>query len=144
MMRRAGTLPENMIRSISKSYCSACCLEGQISVDLGPGATRPRSGFFFPHRRSIRAVPNTAPLKGVTGHRRPMHQKSKEDTGMDFITKMFVKAQNWQKGQTMTEYSLIVLFVGIAAYAAYTGVGLGVKAVANNLVTFISTAVAAL
>jgi Flp pilus assembly pilin Flp len=48
------------------------------------------------------------------------------------------------KGQTMTEYSLIVLFVGIAAYAAYTGVGLGVKAVANNLVTFISTAVAAL
>jgi hypothetical protein len=48
------------------------------------------------------------------------------------------------KGQTMTEYALIVLFVGVAAYAAYAGVGLGVKAVANNLMTFISTAVAAL
>ena len=48
------------------------------------------------------------------------------------------------KGQTMTEYSLIVLFVGVAAYAAYTGVGQGIKAVANNLVAFISTAVAAL
>ena len=48
------------------------------------------------------------------------------------------------KGQTTTEYSFIVLFVGLAAYAAYTGMGLGVKAVANNLVTFISTAVAAL
>ena len=48
------------------------------------------------------------------------------------------------KGQTMTEYSFIVLFVGLAAYAAYTGVGLEVKAVASSLMTFISTAVAAL
>ena len=63
---------------------------------------------------------------------------------MEFITKMFVKAENWRKGQTMTEYALIVLFVGVAAYAAYAGVGLGVKAVASNLMTFISTAVAAL
>jgi Flp pilus assembly pilin Flp len=48
------------------------------------------------------------------------------------------------KGQTMTEYALIVMFVGLAAYAAYAGVGLEVKAVANNLVTFMRTAVAAL
>jgi Flp pilus assembly pilin Flp len=52
--------------------------------------------------------------------------------------------RNLTKGQTMTEYALIVLFVGVAAYAAYAGVGLGVKAVASNLMTFISTAVAAL
>ena len=45
MMRRAGTPPDHMAKLISKSYCSAYCLEGQISVDLGPGATRPRSGF---------------------------------------------------------------------------------------------------
>ncbi len=36
MMRRAGTRPEHTTRSISKSYCSAYCLEGQISVDLVP------------------------------------------------------------------------------------------------------------
>jgi Flp pilus assembly pilin Flp len=48
------------------------------------------------------------------------------------------------KGQTMTEYSLIVLFVGVAAYAAYSGVGLSVKVVTDNLVTFIRTTVAAL
>ena len=48
------------------------------------------------------------------------------------------------KGQTMAEYALIVFFVGIAAYSAYSGLGLGIKAVANNLVTFMRTAIAAL
>ncbi len=47
-------------------------------------------------------------------------------------------------GQTMTEYSIILLFVGLAAYSAYSGLGLGLKAVAGNVVTFVSTAVAAL
>ena len=36
MMRRAGTPPERTNRLISKSHCSANCLEGQISVDLVP------------------------------------------------------------------------------------------------------------
>ncbi len=44
MMRRAGWPPEPMTRLISKSYCSAHCLEGQIFDRPGPGATRPRSG----------------------------------------------------------------------------------------------------
>ena len=48
MMRRAGTLPEHMTGSISKSYCSAYCLEGQISVDLVsrryPPTLRPSPG----------------------------------------------------------------------------------------------------
>ena len=48
------------------------------------------------------------------------------------------------KGQTMTEYALIMFFVGIAAYSAYSGLGVGIKAVANNLVTFMQAAVAAL
>ena len=36
MMRRAGKPSEQMARLISKSYCSAYCLEGQISIDLVP------------------------------------------------------------------------------------------------------------
>jgi Flp pilus assembly pilin Flp len=47
-------------------------------------------------------------------------------------------------GQTMTEYSLIVLFVGLAAFTAYEGLGLGVKSFTDNLLSFISSAVAAL
>ena len=48
------------------------------------------------------------------------------------------------RGQTMTEYSIILLFVGLAAYSAYSGLGLGLKAVAGNVVSFVSTAVAGL
>ncbi len=36
MMRRAGWPPEHMTRLISKSYCSAHCLEGQIFDRLVP------------------------------------------------------------------------------------------------------------
>jgi Flp pilus assembly pilin Flp len=42
---------------------------------------------------------------------------------MDFITKMFVKAQNWQKGQTMTEYALILSAVAVVVYAGYRTMG---------------------
>ena len=50
----------------------------------------------------------------------------------------------WGKGQTMTEYSLIVLFVGLAAFTAYEGLGLGVKSFTENVTSFINAAVAAL
>ena len=42
---------------------------------------------------------------------------------MDFITKLFVKAQNWQKGQTMTEYALILSAVAVVVYAGYKTMG---------------------
>jgi hypothetical protein len=44
----------------------------------------------------------------------------------------------------MTEYSIIVLFVGLAAFSAYSGLGFGLKAFASNVVAFVSTAVSAL
>ena len=44
----------------------------------------------------------------------------------------------------MTEYSLVVLFVGLAAYSAYETLGLGIKVIAKNLITFINMALAAL
>jgi hypothetical protein len=49
-----------------------------------------------------------------------------------------------ERGQTLTEYSIVMLLVGIAAYSAYEGLGLGVKAFAGNIPTYLSTAVAAL
>ena len=42
---------------------------------------------------------------------------------MDFITKMFVKAKNWSKGQTMTEYALILSAVAVVVYAGYKTMG---------------------
>jgi len=65
MMRRAGTSPEHTTRLISKSYCSAYCLEGQISIDLVPAL--PAHAPAFSHRLMNRAL-NAGTYKGVTGH----------------------------------------------------------------------------
>jgi Flp pilus assembly pilin Flp len=61
-----------------------------------------------------------------------------------FLAKVRKSGRGQTKGQTMTEYSIIVLFVGLAAYGAYSGLGSGVKAFAGNVVTFVASAVAAL
>jgi Flp pilus assembly pilin Flp len=42
---------------------------------------------------------------------------------VDFTTKMFVRAQNWHKGQTMTEYALILAAVAVVVYAGYKTMG---------------------
>jgi len=42
---------------------------------------------------------------------------------MDFITKVFVRAQNWHRGQTMTEYALIMAAVSVVVYAGYKTMG---------------------
>jgi Flp pilus assembly pilin Flp len=57
---------------------------------------------------------------------------------------VFARGTRSCTGQTMTEYSLIVFFVGLAAYAAYAGMGLGIKSFTDNILSFISSAVAAL
>ena len=52
---------------------------------------------------------------------------------MDFITKMFVKAQNWQKGQTMTEYALILAAVAVVVYAGYQTMGTKITALLTSV-----------
>ncbi len=42
---------------------------------------------------------------------------------MEIITKLYVKAQNWEKGQTMTEYALILAAVAVVVYAGYQTMG---------------------
>jgi hypothetical protein len=48
------------------------------------------------------------------------------------------KAFSSGRGQTLTEYLLIVLFIGIAGFSAYAGLGLGIKAFTNSIVTFVT------
>ena len=52
---------------------------------------------------------------------------------MDFMIKMFVKAQNWQKGQTMTEYALILSAVAVVVYAGYKTMGTTITALLTSV-----------
>jgi Flp pilus assembly pilin Flp len=61
-----------------------------------------------------------------------------------FLARVRKSGKGQTKGQTMTEYSIIVLFVGLAAFSAYSELGFGLKAFASNVVAFVSTAVSAL
>lgn len=47
----------------------------------------------------------------------------KEDTGMKALTKMYVKANEFARGQTMTEYALILSAVAVVVFLAYQTMG---------------------
>jgi hypothetical protein len=61
-----------------------------------------------------------------------------------FLARVRKSTKDKSKGQTMAEYSIILLFVGLAAFSAYSELGFGLKAFASNVVAFVSTAVSAL
>lgn len=52
---------------------------------------------------------------------------------MEFITKMFVKAQNWQRGQTMTEYALILAAVAVVVYSGYKTMGTTITSMLSSV-----------
>jgi Flp pilus assembly pilin Flp len=52
---------------------------------------------------------------------------------MDFITKAFVKAQNWHKGQTMTEYALILSAVAVVVYLGYQTMGSSISGLLTSV-----------
>jgi Flp pilus assembly pilin Flp len=52
---------------------------------------------------------------------------------MDFITRLFVRAQNWQKGQTMTEYALILSAVAVVVYAGYKTMGTSITGLLTSV-----------
>ncbi len=52
---------------------------------------------------------------------------------MDTITEMFVKMREYQRGQTMTEYALILAAVAVVVYVAYQTMGTTVGSVLTNV-----------
>ena len=50
-------------------------------------------------------------------------KKNEEDTGMDKITGLFVKVREYQRGQTMTEYALILSAVAVVVFVGYQAMG---------------------
>jgi len=52
---------------------------------------------------------------------------------MDFINRMFVKANEWKKGQTMTEYALILAAVAVVVVAGYKTMGTDIQTLLNSI-----------
>ena len=63
---------------------------------------------------------------------------------MEFATRMFVKAREWHKslskGQTMTEYALILAAVAVVVYITYKGMGNEIGSLVSSIDTDLSTA----
>jgi Flp pilus assembly pilin Flp len=52
---------------------------------------------------------------------------------MDLITKLFVRAHNRHRGQTMTEYALILSAVAVVVYAGYQAMGTSISGLLNSV-----------
>ena len=52
---------------------------------------------------------------------------------MEFINKLFVKANEWRKGQTMTEYALILSAVAVVVFIGYQTMGTDIKSLLTTI-----------
>ena len=57
---------------------------------------------------------------------------------MRFLSRMLVKARESRKGQTMTEYVLIIAAIAVAGYTAYVGLEGGINNIIANVTTTLS------
>jgi Flp pilus assembly pilin Flp len=55
---------------------------------------------------------------------------------MDQITKLFVKVREFQRGQTMTEYALILSAVAVVVFVGYNGALLIASAMCSTVTRF--------
>ncbi|HYB90534.1 MAG TPA: Flp family type IVb pilin [Candidatus Binataceae bacterium] len=62
-------------------------------------------------------------------------QNRKEDTGMDFLNRLYVKVREAQKGQTMTEYALILSAVAVVVFVGYQTMGSTIKTLLTSIDT---------
>ena len=52
---------------------------------------------------------------------------------MEWIISSYVKAREWHKGQTMTEYALILSAVAVVVYIGYQTMGTTITALLNSV-----------
>jgi len=52
---------------------------------------------------------------------------------LNFITKTFVRAREWHKGQTMTEYALILSAVAVVVYLGYQTMGSSISGLLTSV-----------
>ncbi|HXZ87950.1 MAG TPA: Flp family type IVb pilin [Candidatus Binataceae bacterium] len=58
---------------------------------------------------------------------------------MEFLTRLFVKAREWQKGQTMTEYALILAAVAVVVFVTYEILGQDINSLVKSIDTDLAT-----
>src|ERR1700730_17564852 len=54
---------------------------------------------------------------------------------MKYINKLMVRVRESKKGQTMTEYVLIIAAIAVAGYIAYQGLEGGINTIISNVTT---------
>ena len=59
---------------------------------------------------------------------------------MRYLNRMLVKARESRKGQTMTEYVLIIAAIAVAGYTAYVGLEGGINNIIANVTATLSGA----
>jgi Flp pilus assembly pilin Flp len=62
---------------------------------------------------------------------------------MDFLRKLMVRlteSKRRQRGQTMTEYVLIIAAIAVAGYVAYQGLETGINGVITKVTTSLNAA----
>ncbi len=59
---------------------------------------------------------------------------------MNFINKLLVRIRESKKGQTMTEYVLIIAAIAVAGYVAYEGLEGGINTIITNVTATLKAA----
>jgi Flp pilus assembly pilin Flp len=59
---------------------------------------------------------------------------------MNYINKLIVRVRESKKGQTMTEYVLIIAAIAVAGYVAYQGLEGGINTIISNVTTTLKAA----
>jgi Flp pilus assembly pilin Flp len=52
---------------------------------------------------------------------------------MELLTKIFVRAREWHKGQTMTEYALILAAVAVVVFVTYEFLGQDINSLVQSV-----------
>ena len=52
---------------------------------------------------------------------------------MSFLNRWFIRVREWQQGQTMTEYALILSAVAVVVFVTYQVMGQDVNSLVNKI-----------
>jgi len=77
---------------------------------------------------------------GVRETKRSADSMRKEEYLMNYINKLIVKVRESKKGQTMTEYVLIIAAIAVAGYTAYVGLEGGINNIIANVTHTLTSA----
>ena len=51
----------------------------------------------------------------------------------NYLLKLYIALNEYRRGQTMTEYALILATIAVAAFVAYKGLGTTISTLANSV-----------